>query len=78
MLGSFFLMKSGLCFEAMSSSTPPCSEPRPSAISLVMAFATTSRVSNSGGRRFFLRSPFTHASDSASVSAKSPLNMSGM
>src|SRR5919198_1355049 len=59
MLGSFCLMYSGPCFEAISRNTPPCSVPRPSAISRTIALATTSRVRSSGGRRFFLRSPFT-------------------
>ena len=78
MLGSFCLMKSAGRLEAMSRKTPPCGVPRPSSISLTIAFDTTSRVSSSGGRRFFIRSPVTQASASCSVAAKSPLNISGM
>ena len=44
----------------MSRNTPPCGEPRPAFTSAVIARATSSRVSSSGGRRAVL-SPFEPA-----------------
>ena len=38
-------------FVAMSRIAPPCGLPRPASTSRMIAFATTSRVSSSGGRR---------------------------
>ena len=61
----------------MSRNTPPCGEPRPSTTSRVMARATTSRVSSSGGRRFFSEST-SQRSASSTVSAVSAANFSGM
>src|SRR3989344_364125 len=54
MLGSFFLIVSASIWEAISRKTPPWGEPRPAFTSAVMALATTSLVSKSGGRLEFL------------------------
>src|SRR5258707_244387 len=82
MLGSFLRMSSGRRREAMSRKAPPCGLPRPSRTSCAMARATTSRVSSSGGRRASaLRPAITSSTQrfaSASLSAKSFLNISGM
>src|SRR3712207_7479877 len=44
--------------DAMSRNTPPCGEPRPALTSLLMARATSSRGSSSGGRRLFFLSSY--------------------
>ena len=75
--GSRFLMYSGLRRLAMSRNTPPCGEARPALISLLMARATSSRGSSSGGRRLLRLSSYQRSA-SASVSAVSALKNSGM
>src|SRR2546429_2746335 len=52
----------------MSRNTPPCSVPRPTLTSLLIARATSSRGSRSGVRRLFFLSSY-QASPSRSVSA---------
>ncbi len=56
-----------------SRKTPPCGEPRPSFTSALIARATSSRGSSSGGRRLWSGSSYQRsasASDSAYFSLK--------
>ena len=75
--GSRRLMKSASRREAMSRNTPPCGDPRPALISELIARATSSRGSSSGGRRLFFLSVY-QPSASSIVSAVSLLKNSGM
>ncbi len=68
-------MNSGLRREAMSKNTPPWGLPRPAFTSVLIARATSSRGSSSGGRRPAVWSSY-HLSASSSVSAVSARNMS--
>jgi hypothetical protein len=60
-----------------SRKTPPCGEPRPALTSELMARATSSRGSSSGGRRLWSGSSYQR-SPSASDSAYYSLKTSGM
>jgi hypothetical protein len=62
---------------AMSRKTPPCGLPRPAFTSALIARATSSRGSSSGGRRLFFLSVYQRSA-SASESAVSFLKNSGM
>ena len=70
-------MNSGVRRLAMSRKTPPWGEPRPAFISLLMARATSSRGSSSGGRRLLALSVYQRSASSM-LSAVSPLKNSGM
>src|SRR3954451_24169986 len=59
-----------------SRNTPPCGEPRPALTSALIARATASRGSSSGGRRLFAWSSYQR-SPSSSVSAYWLRNTSG-
>ncbi|CAM5286134.1 hypothetical protein SFUMM280S_03928 [Streptomyces fumanus] len=59
-----------------SRKTPPCGEPRPSLTSVLMARATSSRGSGSGGRRLPSGSSYQRSA-SASGSAYFSLKTSG-
>ena len=61
----------------MSSSTPPAFVPRPALTSLLIARATSSRGSSSGGRRLAFLSVYQRSA-SSSVSAVSLRKKSGM
>ena len=61
----------------MSRKTPPCAVPRPALTSLLIARATSSRGSSSGGRRLFFLSVYQRSA-SSSVSAVSLRKKSGM
>src|SRR5487761_2386057 len=50
--------------EAMSRNTPPCGDPRPALISELMARATSSRGSSSGGRRAVFLSSYQRSASS--------------
>ncbi len=75
--GRRFWMYSALRRLAMSRNTPPWGDPRPSLISLLMARATSSRGSSSGGRRLLRLSSYQRSA-SSSLSAVSALKNSGM
>ncbi len=75
--GSLRWMNSAGRREAMSSNAPPCGEPRPALTSAVIARATTSRVSSSGGRRA-PSLPASQSLASSTVSAVSGAKRSGM
>ncbi len=60
-----------------SRKTPPCSVPRPAFTSELIARATSSRGSSSGGRRLLSASVYQR-SPSASLSAYFSLKTSGM
>ena len=68
-------MYSAVRREAMSKKTPPCGLPRPAFTSVLMARATSSRGSSSGGRRPAVWSSYQRSA-SSSVSAVSARNMS--
>ena len=66
--GSFLRISSGDRREAMSRNTPPCGLPRPALTSELIARATSSRGSSSGGRRLLSGSVYQR-SPSASLVA---------
>ena len=63
--GSFLRMASAGSRDAMSRNTPPAGEPRPAFTSELMARATSSRGSSSGGRRLFCGSSYQPSASSA-------------
>ena len=75
--GSRFWISSAGSREAMSRNTPPCGLPRPALTSELIARATSSRGSSSGGRRLLSGSVYQR-SPSSSVVAYCSLNTSGM
>ena len=75
--GSLRLISSAVRRVAISRKAPPWGDPRPAFTSFRMARATTSLVSNSGGRRASL-SPASQSAASFSVSAVSAANLSGI
>ena len=75
--GSFLRISSGDRREAMSRNTPPCGLPRPAFTSELIARATSSRGSSSGGRRLLSGSVYQR-SPSASLVAYWSRNTSGM
>ena len=75
--GSRRLMTSAGIRVETSRKTPPCGEPRPAFTSALMARATSSRGSSSGGRRLLSGSSYQR-SPSSSDCAYFSLNTSGM
>ena len=70
------MVSAGMRLET-SRNTPPAGEPRPSLTSLLIARATSSRGSSSGGRRLLSASVYQR-SPSSSLVAYCSRNTSGM
>ena len=77
MLGSRLMISSAGSRVETSRKTPPCGDPRPAFTSELIARATSSRGSSSGGRLLFAWSVYQRSA-SSSVVAYCALNTSGM